>query len=281
MISLLMLPASPHFVKTGPAAALGSKRARRNQLTTLAVLSVHALLLGLLWNGQPARTPLPAPRPALIEVSVLAPATVAAAAVLPAGRNTRPVPAADRASHPAPAMATARTSSQPQPASASPDVTPALAAAPSQPAAASLDAASKANTVAASPSTAQQAAAATLHRPTDQESGHGQRTAVGQAPASAATRIERPDSSADYLDNPRPAYPPMSRRLGEQGQVMLRVWVEADGRPAKVEIGRGSGFDRLDRAALQAVQRWRFVPGKRAGLPEAMWTEVPLQFVLE
>lgn len=73
----------------------------------------------------------------------------------------------------------------------------------------------------------------------------------------------------------------MSRRLGEQGQVLLRVWVEADGRPAKVEIGHSSGFDRLDRTALQAVQRWRFVPGQRAGLPEAMWTEVPLQFVLE
>lgn len=100
-------------------------------------------------------------------------------------------------------------------------------------------------------------------------------------PAATPPRIELPGTGADYLDNPRPAYPPLSRRLGEQGQVLLRVWVEADGRPGQIEIRRSSGFERLDRAALQAVQRWRFVPGKRAGLPEAMWAEVPLQFVLE
>ncbi len=104
---------------------------------------------------------------------------------------------------------------------------------------------------------------------------------MGKAPAAAPARIELPASGADYLDNPRPAYPPLSRRLGEQGQVLLRVWVEADGRPGQIEIRRGSGFERLDRAAQLAVQRWRFVPGKRAGVPEAMWAEVPLQFTLE
>ena len=41
------------------------------------------------------------------------------------------------------------------------------------------------------------------------------------------------------------------------------------------------GFERLDRAALDTVMRWRYVPGKRGDVPEAMWFNVPLNFVLE
>ena len=49
----------------------------------------------------------------------------------------------------------------------------------------------------------------------------------------------------------------------------------------KVEINKSSGYDRLDRQAQEAVMRWRFVPGKRNGVPEAMWSLVPINFVLE
>jgi periplasmic protein TonB len=42
-----------------------------------------------------------------------------------------------------------------------------------------------------------------------------------------------------------------------------------------------SGFQRLDDTAVQTVLRWRYVPGKRAGVPEAMWFNVPITFVLE
>jgi protein TonB len=94
-------------------------------------------------------------------------------------------------------------------------------------------------------------------------------------------RIELPSASAAYLNNPPPAYPPLSRRLGETGKVTLRVLVQADGTAGAVEIYRSSGYARLDQAAQQAVQRWRFVPGKRNGEPQAMWFLVPIQFVLE
>ena len=69
--------------------------------------------------------------------------------------------------------------------------------------------------------------------------------------------------------------------MGEQGKVVLRVLIDAQGVPQQVELKQSSGYERLDQQALETVQRWRFVPGQRAGLPEAMWTEVPLQFVLE
>ena len=103
--------------------------------------------------------------------------------------------------------------------------------------------------------------------------------AVAAPPAPA--RLELPSSDADYLQNPPPAYPGLSKRLGEQGKVVVRVFIEVDGRAQKAEIKQSSGFDRLDQAALSTVLRWRYVPGKRAGVAESMWFNVPINFVLE
>lgn len=83
------------------------------------------------------------------------------------------------------------------------------------------------------------------------------------------------------MNNPKPAYPRMSRRLNEQGHVVIRVWVTAEGLPQQGEVKTSSGYDRLDQEALRTVLRWRFVPGQRLGTPEAMWFNVPVHFVLE
>ena len=105
---------------------------------------------------------------------------------------------------------------------------------------------------------------------------------VATTPAPPApARVELPSSDADYLQNPKPAYPANSRRLGEQGKVIVRVLIGADGVAQKSEIRKSSGFERLDQAALATVQRWRYVPGKRGGIPEAMWFSIPINFVLE
>lgn len=108
---------------------------------------------------------------------------------------------------------------------------------------------------------------------------------VAAAPVNAtpapAPKIALPSTLADYLNNPKPAYPALSRRLGEQGRAVVRVLIGADGLPQKAELHSSSGFERLDRAALDTVMRWRYVPGKRGDVPEAMWFNVPLNFVLE
>jgi protein TonB len=90
-----------------------------------------------------------------------------------------------------------------------------------------------------------------------------------------------PSSDADYLNNPPPAYPRLSKRMGEQGTVIVRVFIGLQGTAEQAEIRTSSGYDRLDKAALDTVQRWRYVPGKRHGTPEAMWFNVPVRFVLE
>lgn len=80
---------------------------------------------------------------------------------------------------------------------------------------------------------------------------------------------------ANYLRNPAPAYPAMSRRLGEEGRVVLRVFVDIDGRPEQVELKNSSGFPRLDQAAEDAVRRWKFVPAKRGEEAVATWSPFP------
>ncbi|MBS0314976.1 MAG: energy transducer TonB [Proteobacteria bacterium] len=99
--------------------------------------------------------------------------------------------------------------------------------------------------------------------------------------APAPPRVELPSSDADYLQNPKPAYPPLSKRRNEQGRVVMRVLIGVDGLPQKAEIHQSSGYERLDAAAAETVMKWRYVPGKRAGVPEAMWFNVPISFVLQ
>lgn len=98
-------------------------------------------------------------------------------------------------------------------------------------------------------------------------------------PVSATVVAARFDAA--YLNNPAPTYPPLSRRMREEGKVMLKVLVSADGLPVRIELSRGSGADRLDRAAADAVGRWKFVPARRGEQTVESWVLVPIIFKLQ
>lgn len=99
--------------------------------------------------------------------------------------------------------------------------------------------------------------------------------------APASPKIELPSSDADYLNNPKPPYPALSRRLREQGKVVVRTLIGTDGRAQDAQLEQSSGFERLDQAALKAAREWRYVPGKRDGVPQTMWFNVPFTFQLQ
>lgn len=103
-------------------------------------------------------------------------------------------------------------------------------------------------------------------------------------PVSVAPPPEQTESApvfnAAYLNNPSPIYPAVSRRMGEQGLVLLRVYVNARGDPNAVEIKSGCGHARLDQAAQEAVKQWKFVPAKRGEQPVDAWVVVPIRFSL-
>ena len=90
-----------------------------------------------------------------------------------------------------------------------------------------------------------------------------------------------PDYNVSYFSNPKPDYPYLSKERKEQGAGILRVHVTVDGRAGEVMLHKSSGFARLDRAALDAVKRYRFRPARRAGTPVAGWATVPFEFVLQ
>ena len=92
--------------------------------------------------------------------------------------------------------------------------------------------------------------------------------------------VTPPSFNAAYLNNPAPAYPPASRRMGEEGRVILRVHVNESGVPAEIQVRTSSGFDRLDAAARETVRQWKFVPARRGGAPVAAWVLVPISFSL-
>ncbi len=91
------------------------------------------------------------------------------------------------------------------------------------------------------------------------------------APATPAAgppaAVSAPTSGVGEFGNEPPRYPPLSLRKREQGMVRLRVVIDAAGRVRDIAVAVSSGFDRLDRAALDGIRRWRFHPGLAAGQP--------------
>lgn len=84
----------------------------------------------------------------------------------------------------------------------------------------------------------------------------------------------------DYLSNPPPLYPERSRLAGEQGVVLVRAEVSSSGEVSRVSLARSSGHPSLDRAAVEAVGRWRFRPASAAGMALASEVTVPVRFEL-
>lgn len=102
------------------------------------------------------------------------------------------------------------------------------------------------------------------------------------APAApAAEPVSQARFDADYLRNPAPAYPPLSRRMGEEGKVILRVSVNPQVTADSVEIRTSSGSPRLDEAAQKTVRNWKFIPAKRGDAAVQSWVLVPIIFKLE
>ncbi|MGD9895820.1 MAG: energy transducer TonB [Candidatus Methylacidiphilaceae bacterium] len=89
------------------------------------------------------------------------------------------------------------------------------------------------------------------------------------------------NAQPDYLRNPPPPYPEECRCRGEQGTVVLKVLVSPRGAAESVAVSRSSGFGPLDRAALDAVRRWRFRAATMGGVPVQSYVVVPIRFLLE
>jgi protein TonB len=103
-------------------------------------------------------------------------------------------------------------------------------------------------------------------------------------PAPAAPQEDRSVpklvSAVEYVREPVPRYPPQSRRLREQGLVVLRVVIDERGTASSIEIETSSGHARLDDAAREAVLRAAFRPYVEDGEPRRALVLIPIEFAL-
>ncbi|MDQ1829867.1 energy transducer TonB [Massilia scottii] len=104
--------------------------------------------------------------------------------------------------------------------------------------------------------------------------------AVAAPPAPPAPGPKTITSGVEYIQPPQPVYPTMSKRMGEQGKVVLLILVNEKGMPDQVKVQSSSGSSRLDEAGRQAALRAVFKPHVEDGRPVPVYVIVPLTFQL-
>jgi protein TonB len=120
--------------------------------------------------------------------------------------------------------------------------------------------------------------------PAAKPAAHAVQPATSASPAQTADSrlpLTLPNLNADYLNNPAPPYPEDARERGEQGKVLVRALINADGTVAQLAMKKSSGFANLDQSALETVKKWRFVPARRGAATVSAWVVVPISFSLE
>lgn len=131
--------------------------------------------------------------------------------------------------------------------------------------------------VSAAPASRQPASAAARQS----QAGKG---ATGADPSRSQAVTGQPGAdreAAPASGNEPPEYPWTARARGQQGRVVLSVWVSAEGEAQRLAVLKSSGYSALDRAAANAVQHWRFRPARRAGVDTQSLVYVPVMFRLD
>lgn len=254
------LPLSPQLLR--PPVEL--TRLQRVGLAA-SVLVVHAGAAWVFWQLAPE--PALVAESAPITVALLAdePQTQAAQPLVVQPEPPKPVPVVQPRPTPAVSRPTASVVAAPRPAA--PQEMQVPVAPPTQPT----------PPAPAEVTPAPPAPPATLAAPT------GSVTAApsGQTGRTPTQPKVLPSSAVRYLLEPMLSYPRISRELGEEGVVRLKVLVDEQGRPQDIEVARSSGYPRLDQQAVQAMKKARFQPHLEDGQARKVWVVAPLTFNLE
>jgi protein TonB len=238
-----------------------------------ASCGLHVVLVGLAATVVPGWV---APLPPVLEAQFIEPEPAPAAPARPAPPAVRPAP-------PAPTTLP-RLVEAPRPRIEEPKVVeppsvpaPAPPLPPAPPPTATRETLPFA-VAASEPASAPAELPAAVGRPPTPAAAPAPPPAVAKAPLDEdITRMAAPTGGYQV----RPSYPSTARRLGVEGTTLLRVYVAADGRVTDVQLDQTAGHPDLDRAAAEAVRRWKFEPGRRGSEPIGMWVRLPVQFVLK
>lgn len=98
--------------------------------------------------------------------------------------------------------------------------------------------------------------------------------------AGSAFTAGQVDNMPSITKGAKPVYPPAARRQGIEGRVMVRFIVDSGGLPVQASVHSAEPQGYFEEAALQAVSKMRFLPGKKAGRPVSTVVVLPLHFKL-
>ena len=101
-----------------------------------------------------------------------------------------------------------------------------------------------------------------------------------EADKAGAAPVTMPNPFAKGLNNPKPPYPLISRRLNEEGKVVLNVCVSLSGLVENLKLETTSGYQRLDDIAIETVKKWKFIPAKNHDRDINACYLLPVQFIL-
>jgi protein TonB len=135
--------------------------------------------------------------------------------------------------------------------------------------------------VTADPLPARPTKAAAVPVPAANRSAAGETAPVDTGGPGRGYSTDQVDVVPSVMGQPRPAYPYRARRRNIEGWVKIRFLVDQDGRVHDLTILAASPGGIFDAAVRNAVQRWRFRPGKKAGRPVDVWVETTIQFELD
>lgn len=246
-------------------------RGARLHAIALVVLAIHCAIAVKAWRVSVENLDYTAPHALDLQFDV------AAAAAPPTARSTPP---AGRTAHPAPAVATPARPPSMSPRRTGEMATPENTAQALPSKSLPKTAPNHASKWQPAPSTTPQAATPS---PASTDAGHESLDAsAAKSPDAqpAPEPLTEPSFGAAYLRNPPPSYPGVAQQRGWQGTVLLKVHVQASGRPDHVGLASSSGHDSLDDAAIEAVTNWRFVPARRGDQAIDGWVQVPIEFKL-
>ncbi len=267
-------------------AALEVAPSRSGAFAVAASVGLHAAILLTITQTSllaPSLTQVPAPAPQVFYMQLVPARNSATAVESPPAGTTLPAAPAMAASRQPERSATqvvetrktvARSAAADSPFAAAPTIR--VSAAVSEPAAVPDFATRPAAPVASAAGGAQ-----TQTTSDSPQAGAGS-SQLARAPSNSVAAPEPLRRAPPaYLHAPEPEYPSAAREDGQEGLVVLRVLVSTAGRPVQVQVARPSGFRALDRAAAEAVRKWRFSAATDGPAAIESWMDIPVRFRLE
>jgi TonB family protein len=117
--------------------------------------------------------------------------------------------------------------------------------------------------------------------------GNGDGTSIGDRSGDGFGRQGGPDvftvgggiSAPSVLSKVDPEYSEEARKAKYSGAVMLSIVVNTDGRAEDIKVLRSLGMG-LDEKAVDAVRKWRFLPGRNKGVPVRVRAQIEVNFRL-